>query len=316
MNLILTGSTALDYRLGGRLDRAPVDLDFVATYDDFSTYVKHLKHLGEKVTACYPINDGKTYVVKATDVNGDSCIYECEIAWADSSAEELIQTAMSDPETMDVGNWKLPSLDFLYALKMSHRYKKDSPHFLKTMRDIQLMRNNGAILQPCHLNFFKSRVKATYNYKHPNLNVSKDSFFKGDEVPYVYDHDSLHLAVKHLEFPAYSYLKKDGAEVAICRDKFFAADELLRLYTVLEEVQVLSLERAILAYPDTDVRKAFNLAHMKITTSISSGWWREWAWEHYDVVQAMYEDDYVDKFKQALADGIVLPFKQENTYGN
>lgn len=35
-------------------------------------------------------------------------------------------------------------LVLLYTLKMSHEYLKDSPHFLKTMKDIQTMRKYNA----------------------------------------------------------------------------------------------------------------------------------------------------------------------------
>jgi hypothetical protein len=48
---------------------------------------------------------------------------------------------------------------------------------------------------------------------------------------------------------------------------------------------------------------------MKVCTSITSGWFREYAWENYHRVLQMYSDDFVVQFKQGLAEGKVKPFK-------
>ena len=69
------------------------------------------------------------------------------------------------------------SLDTLYWLKMSHRYKKDSVHFQKTRNDIFKMREIYPFLRTNpEPPWFKKREAETYT-KTPRLNVSKEQFF-------------------------------------------------------------------------------------------------------------------------------------------
>ena len=117
--------------------------------------------------------------------------------------------------------------------------------------------------------------------------------------------------MKHLERPAYEYFKPDTAEVMTSKEMFFKCDKAIQLYAALEEVMVLSIERSIHPFPDVDWRWAFNMAHMKLSTSISSGWFREFVWENYDVVQSMYSEEYVNKFYRALEAGQIKPFVSE-----
>jgi hypothetical protein len=176
-------------------------------------------------------------------------------------------------------------------LKMSHRYKKNSPHFLKTMQDIRKMREAGAVIQPEHEAFYKHRMDATYWYEHPNLNQSKDEFFNPEDDFYVYDHDSIHEAIAVGDRPAYVKYAIDGQEVLSSKKKFFnEVDETTRLFGVYEEACVLALERSQIPNDfKVDRDWSFKKALEKVCTSITSGWFREYAWEHYDEVLAIYE---------------------------
>ena len=55
------------------------------------------------------------------------------------------------------------------------------------------------------------------------------------------------------------------------------------------------------------------MALMKVCTSITSGWFREYAWENYDKVLDLYnelgEDDYVQRFQRNAH--LLKPFKEE-----
>lgn len=292
--LILIGSKALSYHMDTRI---PADLDLVGTYEDLMAFKKQLKN----VQASYPMNNGKKQYIKADDK-----IYDCEIAWENSSASKLVDFVKNDSETMTKDGFLIPSLDVLYMLKMSHRYLKNSPHFTKTMNDIHMLRKMGATLKPEHMDFYKERQKATYNYGHPKLNVTKNDFFAGDGVNYVYEHDTIHESTKTMAKPAYAYFKPDESEVFCSRDMFYELDERVRLAAVLEETQVLALERSQIPFGNTvHPKKSFDIALMKVCTSITSGWFREFAWENYAKVQAMYNPDYVNKFWQDVEKGIV-----------
>lgn len=153
------------------------------------------------------------------------------------------------------------------------------------------------------------RTSITYK-KTPRLqNMQKENFFTNN-VNYTYDHDTIHVAVKLLDRPAYTYYMQDGAEVNCDKRKFEEQPEVVRLYGVLEESYVLALERSVIPFK-SDPDKAFKMALQKVCTSITGGWFREYAWQNYDKVLELYHKSYVDKFNIALSKGEILPFKSE-----
>jgi hypothetical protein len=280
--LVFIGSVALN-----RFRETPMptkDVDAIADYDTAARFLKL-----EGCTSVYPINEGKTLFGR----NGNT-IFEIEIAWPDTTAESFLQLfgqhrteflySMYDGEEAFLTSYA--SLDMLYTLKMSHRYRRNSPHFLKTMRDIHEMRQMGAQIPEAYRDWYRLRQKETYSYKLPNLNVSKSEFF-GDL--YQYDHDSLHEAVKIYDAPAYTYYS-DG-EVWSSKEKFYeSCSEDIRLAGVVEEASVLALERSLIPHPDAKTEdEAFQFALKKVCTSITSGWFREYAWEHYDQALELYK---------------------------
>ncbi len=308
--MLLIGSHALIEHvrpLGIELGRRPRDIDVIATFDELTKLTFMLKqHVGIE---SIPLSPNKT-VLKCFDGR----IIEVELAWPDSPARGLLDRhecrsqRLHAPRLLPV-SMHFASLDELYTLKMSHRYLKDSPHFMKTRSDILRMRTLGAkIFDPSWL---KAREDETYWYKHPKLNVMKKDFFTGDGVHYVYDHDDIHKAVAHVRIdsvptPAYTLYMKDGEEVKSDRRKFFDHDESVRLFGVLEEAQVLALERSQIPFRGkVSPRRSFDMALRKVCTSITSGWFREFGWESFDRVEAMYEEDYVDRFWKSVDDGRV-----------
>ena len=290
--MLIIGSHALRQHLF--VGRASPDIDVIGTYEEVSSYVKTLS--GE-LTEAYPFEDGKKYLF----VKGKQII-EAEIAWEGSLAEEFL-LLMAGCETY-------ASLNGLYALKLSHRYLRNSPHFLKTMHDINLMREHGATITDDLVDFLKRREAETYDYPHPNLNVKKKSFFAGDGISYVYDHDSIHESVKQQDHPAYSYFKPSGNEVMVSRKMFEQLEPSVQLNSVLEESYVLAIERSQVPFPNSlSPRRSFDIALQKVCTSITSGWWREFAWENYHKVVALYDDSYIDKFWAGVEAGVVTAFE-------
>jgi hypothetical protein len=272
------------------LGRKPKDYDYICTYDEFENYVQRNK---SNIGSVYPVAGDKFVVFFK---NKD--IVEFEIAWEGSTAESLLKI---------LEEHKISNIDLVYTLKMSHRFLRNSPHFLKTMEDIRKLRKLGAEIPVCLKKWFKEREKATYTYSHPVLKVDKENFFKDDNIQYTYDHDSIHRAVATLDKPAYLYFKDDGEEVWCSKDKFNILPESVKLSSVLEESYVLALERSLVPFDfKPKPENAFKMALMKVCTSITSGWWREYAWEHYYQVLDMYKDSYVDKFKEGLEKGIVV----------
>lgn len=292
--LALIGSRALKHHYGSKKVK---DYDFVGPMEDVLSYIRTLSNV------CYssPSHEGKKWLVKTRNPETkEQNFYEFEIAWSESVSEQLFNLIKNDNKTAIVESVYIPSLNMLYMLKMSHRYLKDSVHFNKTMDDIHLMRELGAFIEDGHKAFLKEREKATYNYSHPSLKKNKDTFFSNDGVNYIYDHDWIHTVVKHKESPAYEYFKADKSEVFCDKDLFFRLDKQTQLYAVLEESYVLALERSQIPFKgQVNPKRSFDISLMKICTSITSGWFREFAWENYHAVQSLYDSEYVLKFWQA-----------------
>lgn len=236
----------------------------------------------------------------------DGKIVDVSVAWEGSSNMSFIWRA--DLRRRDVVVHGLPvvvpSMDWLFALKVSHRYRKDYRHFAKTMRDYHVMRDIGCKIPD--MDWLRMRERETYTKARPKLNVSKTAFFADATNVYPYDHDSIHVAVAHLGKPAYEFYKGDTAEVMCSRKKWDECSEDVRLHGVLEEAYVLALERSQIPHAGKiSPRDSFMIAMEKVCTSITSGWFRDFAYDNYYTVLAMYSDDYVDKFEQGIKNGTV-----------
>ena len=297
--MLLVGSRALlEHTCGGdpfALKRVPMDTDYIATHDEAKAFIADRKF--DKVE---PNAKGTTLMCFKAGWKPT----ELMIAWPGSSNEAIL--ALEQGEAA--------SINTLLLLKMSHRYLKNSPHFLKTMQDILQLRSMGAIIE--YPDLLKQREKETYDYKHPSLMRNKKQFFDPNEgVKYQYDHDTIHLAmaVEPLT-PAYTNFKHDQAEVMIDRAKWDAMPIAIQLNSVLEESLVLALERSQIPFRGKiEPARSFKIALQKVCTSISSGWWREFAYEHYDEVMDLFkmredEKPYLQRFDEAVEAGVVRPF--------
>lgn len=295
--MILIGSRALQVRAPVALSREPKDFDYVCNQTELEHWLEH--HPEHKTI---PINETKwkKYVY---DVEGIPC--EFEIVTPDSTTEMIVSLVHHDKDTIELGNGDLiPSLDFLFTLKKTHRYLKNSPHFWKNLLDYHKMKMMGAKVRPEWKKFFKRRQKETYNYSHPKLNVKKEDFFVDDF--YIFMHDDVHEAICLLDKPAYRYYMKENAEVDCDKQKFFSLPEQYRINGVIEEACVLAIERSLVPHPNAMTPKqAWMFAFMKISTSITSGWFREYAYENaFDIIK-QYPEDYWNRFQQAVKDGKV-----------
>ncbi len=302
-DLVLVGSSALRWHIlawPGSRTPSGVESDWISTFDRMQDSIAQIA-----ATSAYPL-DGKKWVLRTP-----SRIYEFEIAWPGSLGEEFTALAQIDGSMIETefGHTLLPSLNLLYALKMSHRYLRNSPHFIKTMRDIQLMRRYGAVIRSEHKDWFNRREVETYSYGHPKLNQSKANFFSGDGIDYQYDHDSLHEAVKLGDRPAYTYYQVPGEEVKSSRTMFEQLPRQGQINAGLEETYVLALERSQIPFPGTDPKKSFEIALMKVCTSITSGWFRAFCWESYDEILSQYDSNYVARFQTALDSGRIHPYR-------
>ena len=295
--MILVGSRALVVRAPRLLRRKPKDFDWVCTIEEFNDW---MEKVGHKIKPTKVYSEQNKMVVEGET----NC--EFEIIKPSTSSEILAQLVESDPETIDTTFGKIPNLDLLFCIKSSHKYLKNSPHFWKTAADYHAMKLAGAIIRTEYKDFLKLREKETYTYSHPKLNVSKDEFFQNDGIQYVWNHDDIHKSVAIGDRPAYTYYLKDGAQVDCDKDKFFSLPQEIRLNGVIEEAAVLAIERSLVPHPGVKTPKeAWTFALAKVCSSITSGWFREFGYEHLPEIIKMYPEKYWEKFQNDVTSGKV-----------
>lgn len=295
---------------GYKVDRPSIDTDYIC---DKAAALAHLNLVKSEISDIKLDPSGNYIYAKTANM-----VLEFELAWSERSASSLIKILEENPALWsrvegDGIEWRFLHPDVLLALKLTHRYKKNSPHFLKTMRDIQMFRAGGATVPSVLKKWMKEREKETYNYKHPKLmGVKKGDFFNDDGINYVYDHDSIHEAIAVMGTPAYTRFQPEGEEVGTSKKAFFECPKSVQLLAVLEEAYVLSLERSIIPFGTKDdsekCKYAFDVALSKVCTSITSGWFREFAWENFDLVNQLYDQEYVHRFYRAVEAGHVKPY--------
>lgn len=309
--------------------RKTVDHDVLCTKEEFSQFMKDLKNIHDcTITFVKIASDGATMFVKKdnrqeifefTFIDCGKFAKSNDVLISYMRKNQRVFRHLAFDSLVEIEIEGCIDLQFYYLQKMSHRFLKNSKHFVKTRNDILHIEEDCGIslagFQPggVHFTFYEQRVKETYNYSHPNLNQEKKTFFT-DEVGYVYDHDDIHQAVKMLDKPAYMYYIEEGEQVRCSKKLFNQQPEIVKLYGVLEEAYVLALERSIIPY-NTTPSFAFNMALEKVCTSITSGWFREYAWRNYDKVEELYHDSFVYKFDKANSDGKIRPFRYEETMG-
>jgi hypothetical protein len=287
------------------------DTDLIATFEDFTNWYTQNK---DDIKSCFPFDKGKKFYVEFN--SGD--IMEWEIAHSGSTGATFLEKAeghlMESYELEMPGKTNtvlVPTMDWLFTIKSSHKYLKDSPHFDKTMRDYHVMKHDLKC-QITDKDWHKAREKATYIRPRPKLNRTKKEFFTPD-VPYKYDHDTIHKAVAKYGFddqPAYRYYMKDDAEVMSDQSKWDVLPESMKMRGAIEETYVLALERSQIPYRgEIDPIDSFKIALSKLATSISSGWFRHYVYENYYKILDMYSPEYLEWLDKGIESGVVKPFE-------
>jgi hypothetical protein len=242
-------------------------------------------------------------------------IYEVNVVTEGAHYELLmVSSGMEDYELPDGTMIKKCGLEFLAALKKAHlilpyNWSKHIKEYsnIKKLLSVQRYepRNYANTIFKQHRAGCLAKAK-----KHPKLNVQKDTFFNSQEVYNIFDHDSIHEAIAYPYAPAYTLMRE--GEVKCSSRLWLRMSEDERLRCVAEEASILALERSIIPALWLDksyagARWAFNYALFKICTTITSGWFRDYAIEVYDEIVM---PDYVNKFFEGLKRGVVKKYAQ------
>lgn len=227
----------------------------------------------------------KSSKVKGKDVNG--IIYELDILPSYGSSQFL--HSMDTDKTIKIADFdcKVPPLNVLYAIKKSHiNYPVN---WFKNINDYHYLKSMNIWMDEIatHVyNLRKSEVDG--RWKSVNLNVSNNEFFDQYDVTRFYEHDELHEWVKHYDVPMYRMLKHDATKALCDRMLFNELSYEQQLNTVREEAYVIALERIIIPkiinsghLPNIDWNKAYIWALMRISTNLTTGWFRDFAVDNW-----------------------------------
>jgi hypothetical protein len=125
---------------------------------------------------------------------------------------------------------------------------------------------------------------------HIHMNVTNEEFLDREgilTVRKIIPHDDIHELVKFGDKPMYMRIKKDLSKAA-CDEKLFNALTLEeRIQDVQEEGMVLALERYLLLGRLTVAAEAYRRALERICTTITKGWFREFAIDHYPQIRKL-----------------------------
>lgn len=236
------------------------------------------------------------------------------------SPEFLIEAAQFHRQTTEVFgfNFIVASLKSLLFIKRSHlnfpvKWNKHIEDY-HVLKNVLLERPALAILQ--HDDELDNAYKSLYQKaetrfeqrRKPNLNVSNDKFFNASQnaVHRKYNHDDIHEAVSFFEEPMYTKLKEDPNSARCSKKLWDMLPRYEKMRAVKEEACVIALERQLIPIyddlmdvSDADRKEAFDWALKRICTTLTSGWFRDFAIDNWEICRK-YLPDYPMKFQIAL----------------
>jgi len=145
--------------------------------------------------------------------------------------------------------------------------------------------------------------KKIYGDKTPSLRKNKKEFFD-DYVTKYYDHDDLHYATCYVEKPIYENLKSNSETVWCDKDKWDALSYTDQINCVREECYVIALERYIIPKLKTGQKHmppgmAFDKALERVCTTLTSGWFRDFAIDNWQQIR-QHIVDYLYLFRKRI----------------
>ncbi len=195
------------------------------------------------------------------------------------------------------------SLKGLALIKRSHLHRDRNFDKHITMYHKWILPNLDEDFTPDDIDFLKERARLTkkaYPAGNPNLNQSNEDFFD-DAVDKKYDHDWLHELYAYGDEPVYMKMKVDKSKAWCEKDMWENLPTLQKLQCVSEETYVIATERFLVP---SDYKVPAKLAYIKslkkVCTTLTSGWFRDYAIDNYPTVINMYDQNMIDNVKVKL----------------
>lgn len=271
-------------------------LNHIDHKSDIEKDIKYWKHMNKELgSEIYTKILSK--ITKISKIRGctPTMKFEIEISQPGSSAEFILN--LDEFVTLSEQPYNVGSVALLESIKTSHMIYPYN--FLKHMSDLNMLRSelgrkqkyNYAPLRCDKLNelIILRRLEHYLRLGVPgsniNLNKMSDDFLENETQLYVdkyIKHDDLHLRVTiDGKAPAYDDLRIDKSKAMMSKDLFEKAPYHIKFNCVIEEASVIALERYLLPKRETDSQIAYTKAYIRICTSLTKGWFREFAINAY-----------------------------------
>ena len=302
--MILIGSHALKIHFSDYFS-TPKDVDIIGTEKEFFEWIDDLDLEEKPVKKEY---DGLTVY----NFHINNTFYEYEIAEPNSSGEDYLNYCKTLNQD-DVFDTAPPEV--LFSIKKSHI--NQNIKFKKHIIDYHFLINKN-ITDDKISDITTKRKKETdirLKSKTPVLKQSLDAFITESQkvLNRLYDHDDIHTIVSHYNEPLYLKLQKIGSDVFCSKDlwNLFSTED--KILCVLEEAYVLAIERRIVpmlfqAGTPTTSYKAIEFAIIKIATTLSSGWFRDFTILNFFKILDKIDTNKIDIFIDELEKGNVKDY--------
>ncbi|AYV87218.1 MAG: hypothetical protein Sylvanvirus37_3 [Sylvanvirus sp.] len=290
---ILIGSQAMPLKT-----REPKDWDLIST----TTFALALLNSDVFTThQARAIMRSFTPVVHILTLHVNHVQYEINLALHHNGYRKILNLHHMDKT--DVNKVTLPHFgidievanpQLLYLLKRSHIYW---PHnFEKHIEDLHILKSLSKPFSNLEQEILNFRIAEKESYhgnpaRQVNLNKSNDEFFqtKIDVTRHIF-HDHIHELVKIGDIPLYRRLQTDPGRAWAPESKFLEFTLEERLNDVREEAMVLAIERFILPRCLSNSQEAYAAALIKICTSTTKGYFREFAIDHWQELKTCPTD--------------------------
>lgn len=227
---------------------------------------------------------------------------------------ELTEKSESAKEYINVCNASSFDLNYapievLYSIKRSHRhYPRAFDKHILDYCNLRKAVNYTDTLEYITKIREAETEKREGKLKTPSLNKKTSEFFDDSVSNQVFVHDDIHRIMAHKPLPMYEYIKVNTNKVICSKEKFNALLPEEKIWCVLEEAYVIALERAIIPmmYQGKALatsERAFKWALMRICTTLTSGWFREFATDNYLTILEQHDIMFVQHFLKAVDDG-------------
>lgn len=190
------------------------------------------------------------------------------------------------------------NMEGLYIMYHSYVYwpsEKTESILMKMSNLMKCIKQCGKSISEKGAQILQRRIKQREEWagipgENVNLNQSKELFLEKPKqllVDKIIEHDKIHelVALSKDGIPMYKHILINEEKAMCSKEKFNSLTVEQQLDDVREEAMVLALERFILPQLIVHSQDAYIQALHKICTTVTKGWFRDFAIQHYETVK-------------------------------